>query len=90
MCAQHTHDFVENWTGLLAEGFDHETDLATLEVYLQKFSADDLMERLLPRLSQEEISSFFRLLETTLKRHLSPEEYHVLFLKESPSKSREL
>jgi hypothetical protein len=88
--SQHTHDFVENWTGLLAEGFDRETDLATLQVYLQKFSDDELMERILPRLSGEEVASFFHLLDITLRRHLSHEEYHNLFLKESPSQSRQI
>jgi hypothetical protein len=86
---QHTHDFVEQWTGPLAEGFDRETDLATLQVYLQKFSDDLLMEKLLPRLSDDEISQLFRIVGQTLSRHLSRQEYHGLFLKESPSQSRE-
>jgi hypothetical protein len=86
---QHSHEFVENWTGPLAEGFDHETDLATLQVYLQKFSDDELMSRLLPRLTQAEISQLFRVIGETLSRHLSREEYHGLFLKESPGLSKE-
>jgi hypothetical protein len=88
MSSQHKHDFVENWTGPLAEGFDRETDLATLTVYLQKFSDDDLLEVLLPRLSDEELSEFFRIVAVTLRRHLSDAEYHNLFLKESPAQSR--
>ncbi|MDR1546583.1 MAG: cytoplasmic protein [Deltaproteobacteria bacterium] len=86
---QHSHAFVEEWTGPLAEGFDRETDLATLQVYLQKFSDDGLMEVLLPRLTDEEISGFFRTLALTLRRHLSDQEYHALFLKNSPAQSRE-
>ncbi|MDR2366713.1 MAG: cytoplasmic protein [Deltaproteobacteria bacterium] len=89
MNRQHKHDFVETWTGLLAEGFDRETDLATLTVYLQKFSDDELLEVLLPRLSDEELSVFFKLVAVTLRRHLSDVEYHNLFLKESPAQSRE-
>jgi hypothetical protein len=85
---RHTHEFVENWTGLLAEGFDRETDLATLQVYLQKLSDDEVMKRVLPKLSKEEMDCFFRLIELTVKRHLSPEEYHDFFLKDSPSQSR--
>ncbi|MDR3134470.1 MAG: cytoplasmic protein [Deltaproteobacteria bacterium] len=87
--SQHKHEFVEKWTGPLAEGFDRETDLATLAVYLQKFSDDDLLEVLLPRLSQGELAEFFRLVAVTLKRHLSDVEYHSLFLKESPAGSRD-
>ncbi|MDR1608778.1 MAG: cytoplasmic protein [Deltaproteobacteria bacterium] len=89
MKIQHSHEFVETWTGPLAEGFDRETDLATLQVYLQKFSDDQLMARLLPRLSPEEITQIFRVIGQTLSRHLSREEYHGLFLKESPGQSRE-
>ncbi|MDR0620606.1 MAG: cytoplasmic protein [Deltaproteobacteria bacterium] len=89
MNRQHKHDFVETWTGPLAEGFDRETDLATLTVYLQKLSDDDLLEILLPRLSDTELADFFKLVSTTLKRHLSGAEYHELFLKESPAQSRE-
>ncbi|MDR2459460.1 MAG: cytoplasmic protein [Deltaproteobacteria bacterium] len=87
--SQHKHEFVENWTGLLAEGFDHQTDLATLQVYLQKFSDDEVMKRILPRLDEEEIKKFFSLLDLTLRRHLTHEEYHSLFLKESPAHSRQ-
>jgi hypothetical protein len=88
VATRHTHEFVETWTGLLAEGFDRETDLATLQVYLQKLSDDEVMKRILPRLSQQELDGFFRLIEDTVKRHLSPEEYHNFFLKDSPSQSR--
>jgi TorA maturation chaperone TorD len=86
---QHSHEFVETWDGPLAEGFDRETDLATLQVYLQKFSDDELLAKLLPRLSAEEITAIFRLIGETLSRHLSRAEYHGLFLKESPGQSRE-
>ncbi|MDR1309140.1 MAG: cytoplasmic protein [Deltaproteobacteria bacterium] len=89
MMPQHRHEFVETWTGPLAQGFDRETDLATLAVYLQKLSDDDLLEILLPRLSGGELEEFFRLVSVTLKRHLSDAEYHDLFLKESPSQSRD-
>jgi hypothetical protein len=82
---QHKHDFVESWTGPLAQGFDRPTDEATLKVYLQKLSDDDLLEALLPRLSEEEVEEFFRLVAVTLKRHLSDGEYHDLFLKEPPA-----
>ncbi|MDR2456487.1 MAG: cytoplasmic protein [Deltaproteobacteria bacterium] len=83
--SQHKHDFVENWTGPLAQGFDRPTDEATLKVYLQKISDDDMLEILLPRLSDEELGEFFRLVAVTLRRHLSDAEYHERFLKEAPA-----
>ena len=82
---QHKHEFVETWTGPLAQGFDRPTDEATLKVYLQKFSDDELLEAILPRLSDGELEEFFRLVAVTLRRHLSDAEYHELFLKEAPA-----
>lgn len=84
MKKQHQHDFVETYTGILAQGLDRESDLATLEVYLQKLSDDELMAALLPRLSQGEVDAFFDLVGKTLRKHLSEEEYHRLFLREFP------
>jgi hypothetical protein len=81
---QHKHDFVETWTGPLAQGLDRPTDEATLRVYLQKLSDDDLMAALLPRLGDEEMAEWFRLVGSTLRRHLSDVEYHELFLREPP------
>jgi hypothetical protein len=88
MTPQHKHEFVEFWTGPLAEGFDRPTDEATLQVYLQKLSDDTMMEKILPRLSSGEITDFFTIISTVLRRHLSSQEYHDYFLKESPSQSR--
>jgi hypothetical protein len=82
--AQYKHEFVETWTGPLAQGFDRPTDEATLQVYLQMLSDDRLMEALMPRLSAGEIEEFFRLVGTVLKRHLSDAEYHDLFLRQPP------
>jgi hypothetical protein len=81
---QHRHDFAETYTGLLAHGLDRDTDLATLQVYLQKFSDDDLMALLLPRLTAEEADHFLDLIGRTLRRHLTGEEYHRLFLRGRP------
>lgn len=89
MKKQHTHDFVETYTGLLAQGLDRETDLATLQVYLQKLSDDDFMTKLLPRLSQEEIDQMFDLIATCLRRHLTEDEYHESFLRDFPEGPRQ-
>jgi len=89
MKIQHKHQFVEEYTGLLGHGLDRETDLATLQVYLQKFSDDELMEKILPRLSPEEIDQFFDLIAASLRRHLSEEEYHQLFLRDFPEGPRQ-
>lgn len=89
MKKQHNHEFVETYTGLLAQGLDRETDLATLRVYLQKISDDELMEKLLPRLEAGEIERFFDLIASCLRRHFSEEEYHQLFLRDFPEGPRQ-
>lgn len=89
MKKQHRHDFVETYTGPLAHGLDRESDLATLEVYLQKLSDDDLMDVLLPRLGPDEVDGFLDLIAVTLRRHLNEEEYHRLFLRDFPEGSRQ-
>ncbi len=76
------HDFIQQYTGLGAFGLDRKTDEETLQFYLQKFSEDRFMELLLPRLSDDELKDIYELVNTTLKRHLSEEEYHHVFLKD--------
>jgi hypothetical protein len=87
---QHSHEFAETYTGLLAQGLDEETDLATLRVYLQKLSDDELMDHLLPRLKKEELDRFFDLIGICLRRHLTEEEYHRLFLRDWPEGPRQI
>lgn len=79
---QHKHDFVETYTGLVGYGLDRATDQATLQVYLQKFSDDDCLARLMPRMQQEQMDNLFDLLSNLLRQHLNEEEYHQLFLKD--------
>lgn len=79
---QHKHEFVDVYTGLVGYGLDRPTDEATVQVYLQKLSDDDLMARLLPRLKPAELDNVFELVSQLLRDHLSEEEYHQFFLKD--------
>jgi hypothetical protein len=79
---RHAHRFVETYEGPVAFGLSREVDEASLIVYLQKFSDDDVMACLRSRMSQEEIDKTLDWLTLLLKRHLSEEEYHQLFLRE--------
>jgi len=81
--ASHSHQFVETYTGLVGFGFDRPTDEATVQVYLQKFSDDECLKRIVPRLSDQEMQTVFDLISGLLRRHFSEEEYHGLFLKEA-------
>jgi hypothetical protein len=79
---QDTHEFIHNYKGLGAFGMDRKTDEHTIMFYLQKFSEDHFMETFVPRLSDKELEEIYRFINDHLKRHISEEEYHVLFLKD--------
>lgn len=80
--AKHTHSLVETYDGLVGFGLDRETDEKTVIYYLQKFSDDELMERLIVRLTDDELGEIFSMLTRLLKKHLTDSEYHSLFLKD--------
>jgi len=80
--AKHTHSLVETYDGLVGFGLDRETNEKTIIYYLQKFSDDELMERLMVRLTDDELGEIFSMLTRLLKKHLTDSEYHSLFLKD--------
>ena len=79
---KHTHDFVETYDGLVGFGLDRSTNEKTIIYYLQKFSDDRLMQKLVDRLSDQELEEIFDLLTRLLKKHFSEPEYHRFFLKD--------
>jgi len=84
--ARHTHNFVNEYnSGMIAFGVDRETDERSLVAYLQKLTDDDLMSVLVGRLSDEEILTTMDFAGKLLRKHLSGDEYHRLFLKDEPS-----
>ena len=80
--AKDTHNFIHNYKGLGAFGMDRETDEETLMFYLQKFSEDAFMKAFIPRLEDAELEEIYLLINNLLKRHISEDEYHALFLKD--------
>lgn len=80
--AQHTHTFVDNYRGLVGFGFDRETDENTVIYYLQKFSDDLLIGKLVRLMTDDELGEIFLLITQLLKNHLTDFEYHRLFLKD--------
>jgi hypothetical protein len=79
---EHSHTFVETYDGMVAFGFSREVDEKSLMFYLQKFSDDDLIKRLVPRLTDGEIDELFTLMSRLMRKHLVDEEYHEFFLKD--------
>ncbi len=80
--SKHSHNFVENYKGLVGFGADRETDENTIVYYLQKFSDDQLMQKLIKCMSDEDLSEIFGMINRILKQHLTDAEYHQLFLKD--------
>jgi len=79
--AKHSHRFVEMFDGFLGYGLDRESNENTVQVYLQKFSDDDLMETILKRMTAEDLFEVFDITSRMLKKYLTETEYHELFLK---------
>jgi hypothetical protein len=67
---------------MVALGFSRDVDEKSIMYLLQKFSDDELLQVLVPRLTDKEISELFELIFRLLRSHLSDEEYHRLFLKD--------
>ena len=78
----HTHNFVHKYKGLVGFGYDRKTDENTIIYYLQKFSDDKLMKRIIGELSDDELEEIFNLITRLLKKNLAESEYHSLFLKD--------
>ncbi|MGB5986536.1 MAG: cytoplasmic protein [Desulfobacterales bacterium] len=78
----HSHQFVENYDGLVGFGLNRETDEKTLMVYLQKLADDQLAEVMVRRMSDGELQGLFDSISDLLQQHLTEPEYHTLFLKD--------
>jgi len=80
--ADHRHTFVDTYEGMVAFGLSREVDEKSLIYYLQKFSDDDLVKTLVPRLTDEEINRLFELMSQLMRKYFTDEEYHEYFLKD--------
>ena len=77
-----SHWFVETYKGLVGFGFDRETNGYALTYYVQKFSDDLVMEILRERMSDEDMERLFTLLSGLIRKYLTDDEYHRLFLRD--------
>ena len=76
------HSFIEDYDELIAFGLDRKNDELAVKAYLQMFSDDDCSSVMTSRMSQEELTTLFDMISDLMRRHLSEQEYHNLFLKE--------
>jgi hypothetical protein len=79
---KHSHQFVEDYDGLVGLGLDRQTDEATITWYLQKFSDDSHMALIRERMSDQDMTRLFDILGSLLKKYLTEEEYHNVFMKD--------
>jgi hypothetical protein len=79
---KHSHRFVDDYDGLIGFGLDRDGDEKTLTYYLQKFSDDKHMALINGRMSDGDLENLFNVISGLLKKYLSEEEYHSVFLKE--------
>ena len=80
--AKHSHLFVETFDGFLGYGLDRESNENTVQMYMQKFSDDRLMKTILKRMTDDDLTEIFDIMGKMLKKYLTEDEYHQLFLKE--------
>ncbi len=66
--------------GEICFGLDRTTDEVSLAAFIKRFSNNDLLEILIPRLSDSDIMSVLDFLTPLMKKHISEEEYHDLFI----------
>jgi hypothetical protein len=79
---EHNHQFVNEYDGLVGFGYSREVDEYTLTYYLQKFSDDEHIAVIRSRMSNADLEALFNLLGEFLRKYLTDEEYHRLFLKD--------
>lgn len=79
---KHSHNFVDSYDGLVGYGYDRKCNENTVAYYLQKFSDDEHIKVMLPRMSDEDLEDLFNYIGKLLKTYLEEEEYHDLFLKD--------
>jgi hypothetical protein len=83
---KYSHNFVEDYDGFIGFGWDRKTDENTVVCYLQMFSDDNLMKKIMGRFSDADLEGVFSMINRLLKTYLNESEYHQLFLKEKHPK----
>ena len=71
---------IDNNPNDICFGWNRQTDELSLKAFLKKFSQNDFLATLVPRLSDEELIGIVDQLSNLMGKHLSEKEYHHLFL----------
>ena len=74
---KHSHRFVETFDGIAGYGLDRQTNEHTVQLYLQKFSDDRLMETILTRMTDDDLTEIFEMTSKMLRKYLTePDMLH--------------
>ena len=76
-----SHQFVEEYDGLVGFGFSREVDEYTLTYYIQRFADDELMALIRKRMADEDIDALSAMLMRLMRKYLTDKEYHAYFFK---------
>ncbi|MEN8258845.1 MAG: hypothetical protein ABFS09_13370 [Thermodesulfobacteriota bacterium] len=61
-------------------GMGRQTDEESLSLFIRQFASPAVLETLIPRLSDEEITQTLDFLSKIMGSHFKESEYHTLFL----------
>lgn len=61
-------------------GFNRQIDETSLQHFIRAFAQPELLEVLVPRMTDDEISQLLDDLSTLMGKHFKEKEYHKLFL----------
>jgi len=61
-------------------GMDRALDEQSLAIFLQRATSDELLATLIPRLGEGEVEAVVDFFTGLMRKHLSKQEYHRLFL----------
>lgn len=61
-------------------GLNRQTDEKSLQYFIRTFARPELLEVLVPRMTDAEISALLDDLSSLMARHFKEKEYHSLFL----------
>lgn len=63
-------------------GLDRQTDERSLALFVKKFANDRMLNRLIPRMTEDEIMELVDFLTRLMHNHLQHKEYHEVFFNE--------
>jgi hypothetical protein len=63
-------------------GLNRATDEQSLAAFIQKFADPNVLQAMIPRMDDTEISATLDFLSQLMHKHLTKKEYHGLFLKD--------